>query len=272
MRPVPDAFPALAERRTLYRAALGLAQVSRKTVLRAMSRGFRKRLKPDQSFVTDADLAAERALRAAISRRFPDHGIIGEELPAVRPRADFQWILDPIDGTLSFTHGIPFFGTIIGLHYRGRPVAGLIDHPALDLLYSAGAGLGAYRNGRRLKISDLEPGQSLEREVLATGDRVRFGLCGAAPAFDALMKRYPQVRGYADCLGHTLAAQGAVGAMVDYGIKLWDISATQVLVEEAGGRYAVAFTGVREGVTQYGIVCGKPRVVAELLPLFERRP
>ena len=120
-----------------------------------MEAGFRKRLKADASYVTNADLAVERTLRALIGRRFPAHGIVGEEFPPVNAGAAFQWILDPIDGTLSFTHGIPYFGTIIALHHDGIPIVGVIDHPALGLCYSAGLGLGAWCNGRRLHVRDV---------------------------------------------------------------------------------------------------------------------
>ncbi len=260
-----------ADSRAFHRAIRSFAALSRRVILRRRVRGFRKRLKPDGSYVTDADLEAERVLRAAIAKRFPDHGILGEELPPRNPDAEFQWILDPIDGTLSFTHGIPFYGTIIGLRRRGRPVAGLIDHPGLGLCYSAAVGQGAYRNERRLRIRDLASPADLEREVIAVGDRSRFVICGAQRPFDALMRRYPVVRGYADCLGHTLAAEGSVAAMVDYGIKLWDIAATQVLCEEAGGAFRVAYKQSRkDGPTHYGIVCGKPRAVAALSRLFSR--
>ncbi len=258
---------SLAERRRLYTAALGFAAGTRRIILRKMGGGFRKRLKADASYVTDADLAAERVLRREIRRRFPEHGIIGEEFPAVNVGSDFQWILDPIDGTLSFTHGIPFFGTIIGLHFRGRPLVGIIDQPALRLRYSAGLGLGAFKNGRRIRIRDV-PAAALPREIISTGNRVRFVRCGAGPGFDTLMRTHPQVRGYEDCIGHTLAAEGAIGAAIDYGVRLWDIAATQILVEEAGGRYECVYRSRGREKTEYGIVCGKPRVVDWLLPLF----
>ncbi|MGH7702633.1 MAG: inositol monophosphatase family protein, partial [Gemmatimonadales bacterium] len=139
----------------------------------------------------------------------------------------------------------------------------------LDCCYSAGAGLGAYRNGMRLRIRDLPRGGDLFKEVISAGDRSRFVLCGRARAFDALMAGHPQVRGYTDCIGHTLAAQGAIGAALDYGVRLWDIAATQVLIEEAGGRFVCTHQVRRGGQTLYGIICGKPRVVEWLLPLFK---
>jgi len=239
-------------------------------VRRHLARGVTKRLKADQSYVTDADLATELALRRAITRAFPDHGILGEEFPALRLDSPFQWILDPIDGTLSFTHGIPFFGTLIALHYRGRPIATAIDQPALGLRYTAGLGLGAFRNGRRFRLRDLGRGEDLGREVIATAERYRFARCGQAGRFDRLQRTHPLVRSYADCLGHTLAAEGRVGAMVDYGVRLWDIAATELLVTEAGGRWVEVYRKPRHPRDAvYGVIFGKPRVVKWLLPFFE---
>jgi fructose-1,6-bisphosphatase/inositol monophosphatase family enzyme len=259
----------LAQRRRFHAAAGRLAALARRTVRRQLARGVTKRLKSDQSYVTTADLAVERALRRAITRAFPDHGIVGEEFPPLRLDSPFQWILDPIDGTLSFTHGIPFFGTLIALHYHRRPIATAIDQPALDLRYTAGLGLGAFRNGRRFQLRDLGPREDVRREVIATAERSRFANCGQAARFDRLQRTHPLVRSYADCLGHTLAAEGAVGAMVDYGIRLWDIAATELLVTEAGGRWVETYRQPRQPHDAvYGVIFGKPKVVQWLLPFF----
>jgi histidinol-phosphatase len=253
----------LAERRRFYRAALRFARLARRVGGRRIKAGLRPRLKSDGSFVTDVDLAIERALRAAIARTFPRHGVIGEELPATGPEAEYQWILDPIDGTTSLTHGIPFYGTIIALHQRGRPLVGVIDMPGLDRCYSAGVGLGAWRDGRRLRVRDAAR-RDLPREVVSVGDRARFVLCRAGAGFDRLMREHPQVRGYIDCIAHAFAAEGLIGAAVDYGVKLWDIAATQVLVEEAGGSFVCSYRARGTGTGLYGIICGKPAVVAWL--------
>jgi len=211
----------------------------------------------------------ERALRTAIGRTFPDHGILGEEFPATRPQAPFQWILDPIDGTTSLTHGIPFYGTIIALHHQGTPLVGVIDLPGLGRRYSAGVGLGSWCDGKRLRVRDV-PRRSIDKEVVSAGDRDRFVQCRAGAAFDRLMREHPTVRGYVDCIAHVFAAEGLVGAVVDYGVKLWDIAATQVLIEEAGGRYVLAYRSRSKCPIVYGIICGKPAVVRRMEAYFSR--
>jgi fructose-1,6-bisphosphatase/inositol monophosphatase family enzyme len=263
-------IPGVSERRRYYRAALRFARLSRGLIRRGNARGFRTRLKADASFVTDVDLAVERALRAAIRRGFPSHGILGEEFPPVNPAADYQWILDPIDGTTSFKNGIPFYGTIIGLHHQGRPLVGVIDMPAMDRCYSAGLGLGAWCDGRRLRIRDVVP-TGVAREVIAAGDRARFVMCGAGGAFDRLLREYPNARGYVDCIAHVFASEGLIGAAVDYGVKLWDIAATELLIREAGGRYVEAYRSRGPEPRLYGIICGKPTVVRRLERLFRTK-
>ena len=245
------------------------SRLARGIVKRRVARGFTARLKSDASFVTDVDLAVERALRRAIARAFPDHGILGEEYPATRPGSPFQWILDPIDGTTSLTHGIPFYGTIIALHHAGRPLIGVIDLPGLGSRYSAGVGLGAWCDGRRLRVRDV-PARAIVKEVVSAGDRERFVQCRAGAAFDRLMREHPTVRGYVDCIAHVFAAEGRIGAVVDYGVKLWDIAATQVLIEEAGGRYVLAYQSRTKEPALYGIICGKPAVVRRMERLFLR--
>lgn len=260
----------VSQRRRFYRAALRLARLARRVSRRHIARGFRSRLKADDSVVTEVDVAVERALRAAIGRAFPGHGILGEEFPAQNPRAEFQWILDPIDGTTSLKNGIPFYGTIIALHRRGQPLVGVIDLPALNRCYSAGLGLGAWCNGRRLRIRDASP-RAVAREIVSAEDRFRFAQCHAAGAFDRLMRAHREVRGYPDCIAHAFAAEGLIGAVVDYGVKLWDLAATRVLVEEAGGRYVVTYRSGGPEPILYGIICGKPTVVRWLQRLFEAK-
>lgn len=230
-------------------------------------RGLRVRRKADRSPVTAIDLRVERRLRALIGRRFPEHGVIGEEFPPSRPGAPFQWLLDPIDGTLSLTHGLPFYGTVIGLHHEGRPIAGVIDFPALGDRYHAARGRGAWHNRRRLRLRNVPRG-GLGDEIVSAADRVRFAEFGAARAFDRLLRLHRHVRGYYDCIAHAWAAEGTIGAVVDFGVGPWDIAATQVLIEEAGGRYVLARQRGTGATARLAIIAGKPDVVRWLESMF----
>lgn len=255
--------------RSVHRFANLLAHHARRLVLSRLRRQRSIRRKADRSLVTDIDLAVERRLRRLIARRFPEHGILGEEFPPHLPEADYQWLLDPIDGTHSLAHHLPFFGSIIGLHHRGRPLVGIIDLPLLDARYHAARGLGAWCNRRRLRLRDI-PRSALGDEIIAASGRAYFASFGRAGAFDKLVKTHLHVRGYGDCHGHALAAEGSIGAIVDFGVKGWDIAATQLLVEEAGGRYVVVGRRGRGASMEYGIIAGKPSVVRWLEGIFKK--
>src|SRR5690606_4300792 len=117
---------------------------------------FRKGLdvirKSDDSPVTIADRKAEQIIRAEIQRIYPDHGIIGEEFGITNPNARIKWILDPIDGTISFIHGIPLYTTLIGVLIDDKPVAGVIFAPAMDEMCEGSAKLGTRLNGKTVKV------------------------------------------------------------------------------------------------------------------------
>jgi len=96
------------------------------------SGGFSVEAKDDASPVTEADLKSEEAFRELVAKKYPDHGLIGEEFPSIKPESDFQWTIDPVDGTQNFALGIPTFGTMISLRYKNKPIVGVIEHPALN--------------------------------------------------------------------------------------------------------------------------------------------
>ena len=121
---------------------------------------------PSGQPVTDADLKAEIAMRRLISRRYPDHGIIGEEFEDINPGADLSWVLDPIDGTRAFIAGLPIFGTLIGLGYKGKPILGVLDHP-IRKERVIGRGSISTLNGKKIRTRNC---LSLSDAIYATTD------------------------------------------------------------------------------------------------------
>lgn len=267
-----QALPEREELTELLESARRLAVQTRKLIDQALTGGISHRLKADNSFVTEVDLAVEKQVRSALSDWFPSHGILGEEFDSCNPGADYQWIIDPVDGTRSLRHRIPLFGTILALRFRGHPVLGVIDLPGLKRCYSGARGLGAWCNGRRLQVADLARDDALEQEILSVGERIQFQKAGKAEVLERLFRSHPGVRTYCDCFGHCLALEGSVGAMIDPDLHLWDVAATAVLAGEAGCRFhwLRRDEGCRKGGS-YDVVFGKPRVVEWVIQLWNRQ-
>jgi fructose-1,6-bisphosphatase/inositol monophosphatase family enzyme len=252
-----------------HAAAVELAGEARRIVKPALERGFSVETKADASLVTDVDRGIERRLREMIERWFPDHGVIGEEYPPTRPDSEFQWIMDPIDGTEEFVHGIPTFGAMLALHHRA-PLVGVIDHPALDLLVSAGRGVGAYRNGQRLRLAARPASQRPEAVRLVLSARLNF--TRHLDEGHSLREPDAPLPEPSDLPGRLRAhrvVMGAADAMVDMHNHVWDLAPSQVLIEEAGGRYAVVRDfPAPDGERILSAVFGQTAVVDDLVTLF----
>ena len=189
---------------------------------------LRVELKADQSPVTAADRGAEELMRGMIRSTFPGHGIIGEELGCEREGADFTWVLDPIDGTKSFTASVPLFGTLIALLHEGQPVLGCIHQPILGLML-VGDGQTATLNGKAARTRTVA---RIEEATLLTSDPAAAALI---PGFPELMGRAKLTRTWGDCYGHLLVATGWADAIFDPIMNLWDIAALVPIIRGAGG-------------------------------------
>jgi len=249
----PDLHEAL-------RAAEDAADRARAEVLPRF-RGVAVETKSDGSPVTEADRAAERAVRAALRAAYPEHRIRGEELADEGAGEGPCWVVDPIDGTLAFSRGIPLFSTLIALLVDGEPVVGLIDLPALGERYTAVRGGGCLRNGAPTRVSAET---DLQRAIVSHGDPFTFARFGREDVYRRMAAELPMLRGYTDAFGHAQVLGGGVGAMVDLDLNLWDAAATQLLVPEAGGR-CETLTGP-DG--KLGLVLGAPALVERLLGFF----
>ncbi len=181
--------------------------------------------KPDRTPVTEADRAVEHELRAILARERPDDGITGEELGTI-DRAGRRWIIDPLDGTRNYSRGIPVWATLIALERDGEVVIGVVSAPALHRRWFAERGSGAWAGDNRVRVSAI---RRIEDAVLS------FPLEHPVPA---LATRAWHARGYGDFWAHMLVAEGAIDGAIDaIGVKIWDLAAVQVIVEEAGGRF-----------------------------------
>jgi fructose-1,6-bisphosphatase/inositol monophosphatase family enzyme len=264
----PDPRDALSDpqRSELLEAALEFSDVLKARIAKTMADGYTVETKPDASLVTSADTDAEGAFRQAVIARFPAHGVKGEEFSVLNPEAEFMWVVDPIDGTAEFAAGLPLWGTIIGLYYRDYPLVGVIDHPLLQMRAWACHGAGAFLNGNAITLSDLPEGGFTGKERIGTPSPVNYARDGGdVAAFQRLCEAHPNLRIYHTCLAHVLAATGGLDAAIEWGVPLWDVAATRILVEEAGGRYRSLRRHTRDdGEEVFNVVFGRPRMVAAL--------
>lgn len=191
--------------------------------------------KPDKSPVTRADIEAEKLIRKIISQKFPDHGIMGEELPSVNPKAKYQWVIDPIDGTKSFIRGMPFWSTLLALLENGRPIIGISFSPADNGIYTAEKGKGTFLNGKRQRVSKIS---GLKNAYLAHGSIDAFENKNMLEGFMKLYRAAGSHRGFGDSFAYHLLIKGNVDIMVEAKDKVHDIAAPALLVQEAGGRFS----------------------------------
>ena len=187
--------------------------------------------KPDLSPVTIADRAAEAAMRQLIAARFPDHGIIGEEFGAERESAEYVWVLDPIDGTKSFISGVPLFGTLIALAYRGRPIIGIIDQPVLRERWIGAEGRPTIFNNSPVRTRPCPI--LVSATVFSTTPEMFRGT--EADAFARVAAAAKLVRFGADCYAYGLLALGFIDLVIEASLKPYDFSAMLPIVEGAGG-------------------------------------
>ncbi|MBI3864543.1 MAG: histidinol-phosphatase [Planctomycetia bacterium] len=195
--------------------------------------------KRDSSPVTAADREAEQLIRGGIKREFPSDGILGEEFGETPGTSGFRWVLDPVDGTKSFIHGVPLFGTLIGLEYQQKCVVGVCHLPTLGETAWGGRGLGAWwqpagGDVRPARVSQVE---NLKDSLFCFTTVQGFARIGRQDAFEALVAGTGLARGCGDCYGHMLVATGRAEIMVDPLMNVWDAVALVPIIEEAGGHF-----------------------------------
>lgn len=229
-----------AAREWARRAAQGTMSLFRSDRLRVDS-------KTDRTPVTEADRQAEADLRGWIGAQFPQDGVLGEELGEKPGTSGWRWILDPIDGTRSFVHGVPLFGTMVGVEFAGRCVAGVIELPALgERLYGA-EGQGAWhdapgRAGTRARVSGTP---DLADAMVCTTAMEYFDRGGCPGLYERLYRSVGCLRGWSDCYAFVLLATGRIDAVVEPLVKPWDLGAMVPILAEAGGRMTDFAGGAR---------------------------
>ena len=222
------ADPAIDE---LLRFACQLADTARPIAREYFRQPLEVENKADQSPVTIADRAIEKALRQLIETRYPDHGILGEEFPP-RHGDQFTWVLDPIDGTRSFITGMPLFGTLIALLQQGRPILGVVDFPALSERWAGVVGQATRHLGNVVRTSDVV--RLADSSLYCTSPDMFSG--EDIEAFARLSAQVGMRRFGGDCYAYALLASGHCELVVEAGLQPYDYLSLVPVIEGAGGR------------------------------------
>jgi len=192
--------------------------------------------KDDDSPVTKADREIEKVIREEIEKKFPQHGIIGEEYGNKNETADYVWILDPIDGTSSFIIGRPLFGTLIALTYKGKSILGIMNQPITNERWIGIDGEGSWFNGKKIQTRNC---QKISDAVMCASSSHYFqdGDENILKELSSLTK-YQRLGGIiygGDCYSYATLASGFVDIVIDPGLKVYDYAALLPIIEMAGG-------------------------------------
>lgn len=255
---------------TIYQTAVRCAQVAIDLCLGFRAETVQASRKVDKTWVTEADQSIEAKLREIILTAHPSHAILGEE-----HGGDFHgdegegytWILDPIDGTFSFIHGIPFYSSLIAVLKGRTPIIGIACLPGMGITMSALKGHGVFVNGEPYQRPRLLGSEAVE--IVATADPYRFRLEGHEGVFSTLYGEPFKARTYPDALGYYLLLQGSVRAFVDPKVEIWDVAPFHVILPEAGFaiRPWTASPGLQRGTSvAYPLdASGQPLACADVL-------
>lgn len=247
----------------LHDSAIEIARKGGDHTLKYYRKVFNVERKSDDSPVTVADRETETLMRQAIRERFPEHGIIGEEFGTEGEESPVQWILDPIDGTKSFIHGIPLYTTLLGVMVEEEPVVGVIYAPALDEMCEAAKGKGARLNGERCEVRPCD--RLSEATFLSTDVRTPRTVDLTGP-FEKLLDSVRLHRTWGDAYGHMMVATGRADIMFDAVLSIWDAAPLLTVVREAGGVFS-DIRGEETIQTGNGISCN-PEIHEEVLSFF----
>jgi len=224
----------MSELANLLEIARRAAAVAGEVIMPLYASGTSVEFKTDRTPVTKADRDAELAIREFLARECPGHGILGEEFGETAGDGRHRWILDPIDGTKSFIHHVPLFGTLIALERDGEPVAGVIACHAAGESVSGALGLGVHLNGEPCRVSST----ATLGDATVTMTSVSRMLRGQAEGMARLAAASGLARAWGDCYGYLMVATGRADIMLDPVMSIWDAAALLPIIREAGGGFS----------------------------------
>ncbi|WP_322629082.1 inositol monophosphatase family protein [Halothiobacillus sp.] len=222
-------------------------------------------VKRRNDFVSEVDHQAEHAIIDILKRAYPDHHFLGEESGDTgNVESDYRWIIDPLDGTTNFLHGLPHYAVSIGLEYQGRIELGVVYNPTNQELFTAERGGGAYLNNRRIRVAGL---RNLESALLGTGFpfRPEQDVQQYLKTFLALHGPLAGIRRAGSAaLDLAYVASGRLDGYWEFGLRPWDIAAGVLLVREAGG-IVIDSDGTENYLTSGNLIAANPKVTHAML-------
>lgn len=220
--------------------ALKAAQAAQQVIEKYYNGDFEIQLKADQSPVTIADIETEKTIKGILLDAFPDHGFYGEETGKVNEDAEYNWLIDPIDGTKSFVRRYPFFSTQIALMKGDELILGVSNAPEFGELAYAEKGFGAYLNDQPIQVSGYT---ELSKSALSLGNIATIAGKSQWNTLGEIIQDVQRIRGYGDFYHYHLLASGKIDLIVESDVNILDIAALSVIINEAGG----AFTDLSGG-------------------------
>jgi myo-inositol-1(or 4)-monophosphatase len=221
--------------------------------------------KQRNDFVSEVDRQAEHAIIDILKRAYPDHCFLGEESGDTGSAgSDYRWIIDPLDGTTNFLHGLPHYAVSIALEYQGRLELGVIYNPVNQELFTAERGGGAFLNNRRIRVAGL---RSLEGALLGTGFPFR-----ADQDVERYLKTFRALHGPLSgirragsaALDLAYVASGRLDGFWEFGLLPWDMAAGILMVREAGG-IVIDFAGKEEFMVSGNVIAANPKITHAML-------
>lgn len=222
----------------------------------------------DNNLVTEIDKKSEQKIIEFIQKKYPSHSILAEERGELKKDSEYLWVIDPLDGTTNFAHGLPIFSVSIGVQKNSNTIAGVVYDVMRDIVYSAEENAGAFANNKKIKVSKTD---SITKSMLVTGFpyNVKENPEKAFERFEVMTKNSRAVRRLGSAaIDFCYVAEGVFEGFWEVHLQPWDMCAGKLLVEEAGGS-VTDFDGSRINIYSKRVLASNKSVHSQIMELLK---
>lgn len=249
---------------------ISIAMEAGEIIREGFGKNFKIEFKTSESnLVTEIDKASEKKIIDYVKKEFPSHGILAEESGELKNSSEYVWVIDPLDGTTNFAHGLPIFSVSIGVQKNGITIAGVVYDVMRNVIYSAGEGTGAFENGERIKVNS---NANLARALLVTGFPydIASNPENAFEKFTAMLKASRGIRRLGSAaIDFCYVAKGVFEGFWEVHLQPWDVCAGKLIVEEAGG-IVTGFKGEKIDIFSNKYLASNKVIHNELIEVLSR--